>query len=327
MLPEARGLGQFDDASLVHALASSPVDEQTWRPMDAALLDDYNQFYGLQFDGVERHLALIESTGERITMQAFVPSQREIRAWAVVCHGYYDHVGLYGHLINDLLERDIAVMSFDQPGHGLSSGDRANINDFQQYVNVIKVVHDFARSSALEKPLHWFGQSMGGALVMEYWRQQVDEKPTGEVVLLAPLVRPYAWPVMRWAFALAKRTVAARPRNMDANMLNKEFLSLLAADPLQAKVLPVAWVQAMINWFTKFEKYPNSSMPLNIVQGYEDRTVSFRHNLKVLSSQFENAAIRIIPKARHHLVNETPEIYAEIWSWLDDICEWYKAKS
>ena len=49
-----------------------PLDEQTWCPMDTALLDEYNRFYGLQFNGVERHLALIESTGERITLQAFV---------------------------------------------------------------------------------------------------------------------------------------------------------------------------------------------------------------------------------------------------------------
>ncbi len=327
MLLKARGFGQFDDSRLIHALALPPLDEQTWCAMDAALLQDYNQFYGLQFDGIDHHLALIESTGERITLQAFVPNDREIRAWALVCHGYYDHVGLYGHLISDLLERDIAVMSFDQPGHGLSTGDRANIGDFQQYVDVIRVVHKFAAKSASEKPLHWFGQSMGGALVMEYWQQQADAKPTGEVVLLAPLVRPYAWPIMRWAFALAKRTVAARPRNMTTNMLNKEFVNLLAADPLQDDVLPVAWVQAMINWFTQFEKSPLSSLPVNIVQGYEDRTVSFRHNLGVLNSHFKNAAIHIIPKARHHLVNETPDIYAEIWAWLEDTCDWYNVKS
>ena len=327
MLLKARGFGQFDDARLIHALAMPPLDEQTWCAMDAALLQDYNQFYGLQFDGIDHHLALIESTGERITLQAFVPNDREIRAWALVCHGYYDHVGLYGHLISDLLERDIAVMSFDQPGHGLSTGDRANIGDFQQYVDVIHVVHKFAAKSASEKPLHWFGQSMGGALVMEYSQQQADAKPTGEVVLLAPLVRPYAWPIMRWAFALAKRTVAARPRNMTTNMLNKEFVNLLAADPLQDDVLPVAWVQAMINWFTQFEKSPLSSLPVNIVQGYEDRTVSFRHNLGLLNRHFKNAAIHIIPKARHHLVNETPDIYAEIWAWLEDTCDWYNVKS
>ena len=327
LLLEARGLGQFDDASLIHALASPPLDEQTWCSMDSALLNDYNQFYGLQFSGVDRHLTLIESTGERITLQAFVPNDREIQAWALVCHGYYDHVGLYGHLINDLLERDIAVMSFDQPGHGLSTGDRANIDNFQRYVDVIRVVHKFAVKSALDKPLHWFGQSMGGALVMEFWQQQADAKPTGEVVLLAPLVRPYAWPIMRWAFALAKRTVAARPRNKSTNMLNKEFVSLLAADPLQADVLPVAWVQAMINWFTQFEKLGPSSLPVNIVQGYEDRTVSFRHNLGVLNNHYKNAAIHIIPKARHHLVNETSDIYAEIWAWLDDTCDWYNVKN
>ena len=127
MLLEARGLGQFDDASLIQALASPPLDAQTWCPMNSGLLDEYNQFYSLQFPGIDRDLALVESNGERITIQTFAPNDREIQAWAVVCHGYYDHVGLYGHLIKDLLLRDIAVVTFDQPGHGLSSGDRANI--------------------------------------------------------------------------------------------------------------------------------------------------------------------------------------------------------
>jgi alpha-beta hydrolase superfamily lysophospholipase len=40
-----------------------------------------------------------------------------------------------------------------------------------------------------------------------------------------------------------------------------------------------------------------------------------------------NAVIHIIPAARHHLVNEVPAIYAEIWAWLDDMCDWYKFKS
>ena len=327
MLLEARGLGQFDDASLIQALASPPLDAQTWCPMNSGLLDEYNQFYSLQFPGIDRDLALVESNGERITIQTFAPNDREIQAWAVVCHGYYDHVGLYGHLIKDLLLRDIAVVTFDQPGHGLSSGDRANIGDFQQYVNVIEIVHKFASKRALTKPLHWVGQSMGGALVMEYWRQQGDAKPTGEVVLLAPLVRPYAWPIMRWAFALAKRTVQARPRNMTSNMLNREFTNLLTVDPLQANVLPVAWVQAMIDWFTRFEKYPSCSLPVKIVQGYEDRTVSFRHNLAVLNKQYSNAGIYIIPSARHHLVNESAAIYDELWFWLDDVCDWHKVKS
>ena len=327
MLTEARGLGQFDDASLIHALATPPLDASTWCTLDARLLKDYDRFYGLQFIGLDRHLALIECAGERIAMQAFVPTSRTVRAWAVVCHGYYDHVGLYGPLIRDLLLRDIAVITFDQPGHGLSTGDRVNIADFQQYVDVIEVIHKFAAKSALDKPLHWFGQSMGGALVMEYWQQRKLEKPTGELVLLAPLVRPYAWPLMRWAFALAKATVKARPRNMSSNMQNQEFVRLLAADPLQAKVLPVSWVQAMVKWFNQFEAYPSSTLPLNIIQGYEDRTVSFRHNLRVLKRRYLNAAIHIIPAARHHLVNEVPAIYAEIWAWLDDLCDWYKFKS
>jgi alpha-beta hydrolase superfamily lysophospholipase len=324
---EIRGHGDFDDASLIYALASLPLDEGSWCPLDPGLLNNYNEFYCLQFIDEDRRLAIMENSGERIAIQAFLPSSREIRAWALVCHGYYDHVGLYGHLIGDLLSRDIAVVAFDQPGHGLSTGDRANIDDFQRYVDVIRIAHKFASRIAGDKPLHWFGQSMGGALVMEYWRQAEPQKPSGEIVLLAPLVRPYAWPLLRWVFEFFKRIVVARPRNMVTNMVNEEFVNLIALDPLQAKVLPVQWIQAMVNWFTGFERYPISQQPINIVQGYEDRTVSFRHNLKILNRLYPNAAIHIIPQARHHLVNETPIIYRQIWTWLDDVCEWYVAKA
>ena len=38
----------------------------------------------------------------------------------LISHGYYDHAGLYGHLIEHLLSRGWNVAIFDQIGHGLS---------------------------------------------------------------------------------------------------------------------------------------------------------------------------------------------------------------
>jgi len=34
--------------------------------------------------------------------------------------------------------------------------------------------------------------------------------------------------------------------------------------------------------------------------------------------------VHIVPPARHHLVNEVPEIQAAIWEWLDVACDWGK---
>jgi alpha-beta hydrolase superfamily lysophospholipase len=322
-----RGEGLFDDAALIQALAAPPVDEGTWCEVDSALFEQYNAYYSLGFEalGAKRAYGVFAVGQERIFAQTFVPQDRKPAAWALVCHGYYDHMGLYGHLVSELLQRNIAVIGFDQIGHGLSTGPQATIEDFQRYIQVTEVAHKIGQRLADALPLHWFGQSMGGALTMEYWQQQrfaQNDQPNGEMILLAPLIRPYAWPGMRWVFELAKRTVASRPRDISTNIDNPDFVTLLSQDPLQARTLPVAWVIAMVNWFRHFESSRPSALKPVIIHGYEDRTVSYRHNLPVLARIYPQSQLQIVPPARHHLVNETPEIQAAIWERLDAVCDW-----
>ena len=322
-----RGQCVFDDAALIHGLAAPPVDESSWCEIDPSLFEQYNTFYSLDFEkiGATRSYGLAAVGQERVFMQTFRPAGNKPDAWALVCHGYYDHMGLYGHLVAQLLQRNIAVVGFDQIGHGLSTGPQATISDFQCYIQVVEVVHKLTKRLSDDLPLHWFGQSMGGALTMEYWQQQQlteHNRPTGEMVLLAPLVRPYAWVVMRWVFELAKRLVESRPRDIAMNIDNPEFVALLSCDPLQAQTLPVAWVNAMVNWFSRFEASAPSFLEPKIIQGFGDRTVSYRHNLPVLERIYPRGQIQIIPPARHHLVNETPDIQAAIWQRLDQACDW-----
>ena len=326
-----RGQGTFDDAALIQSLAAPPVDQGTWCEIDGSLFDQYNAYYSLDFNalGASRSYGVVAVGDERIFTQTFVPAGGAPVAWALVCHGYYDHMGLYGHLIGRLLERNVAVVGFDQIGHGLSTGPQATISDFQRYIKVIEAVHLLSKRLCGNLPLHWFGQSMGGALTMEYWQQQrlaQQSQPTGEMVLLAPLVRPYAWIAMRWVFEVAKRLVDHRPRDVTTNIDNPEFVTLLTQDPLQAKTLPVAWVNAMVNWFHQFEAGPPSVLSPKVIHGYGDRTVSYRYNLPVLERLYPQAWVHVVPPARHHLVNEVPEIQAAIWEWLDVACDWQKSQ-
>lgn len=322
-----RGQCAFDDALLLHRLAAAPIDEDSWCELDGSLFEQYNAFYSLGFEdaGVIRGYGLVTVGEERIFTQTFKPAGNAPCAWALVCHGLYDHMGVYGYLVAELLERNIAVIGFDQIGHGLSTGIQASISDFQRYIQVVRVAHKLATRMSGDLPLHWFGQSMGGALTMEYWQQQrmaKQSRPSGEMVLLAPLVRPYAWPLMRWVFEVAKHFVDYWPRDTSSNVDNPDFVALLGKDPLQARKLPVAWVNAMVNWFLYFEALPPSLLRPKIIHGYEDRTVSYRHNLPVLERMFPQAQIHILPPARHHLVNETAEIQAAIWQCLDIACDW-----
>ena len=166
----------------------------------------------------------------------------------------------------------------------------------------------------LPQPWHIIGQSMGGAVVMEYLVKHTAED-FAKVVLLAPLIRPAAWSINRIIYGLARRFVTERPRTITRNAENPEFLYLMAHDPLAPQTLPMQWIAAMVAWLAQFEAYPTLPFEPLVVQGNADRTVGWRYNLKFLASKCRIDLLEI-PLARHHLVNESPGIRAEMFAWL-----------
>lgn len=315
-----RGSAEFDVEALVTNLAALPGGGV----LSARETLAYRQFYGLIFPHIEHEhqFQVIATAQERLAVQVFQPTLTT--GHVMLCHGYYDHVGLFGSVIEYLLKQHLTVIAFDQLGHGLSTGKRAVIDNFDAYVTALTTVTGYALQNLTTTPtapLHWVAQSMGGAIVMEYLQQR-PEFELGQVVLLAPLVRPYGWMWNRWVFALAKLTITERPRTLTQNAENAEFHTLQAIDPLQPRILPVAWVTAMVDWFKRFEQYPVSSIAPVVLQGDQDRTVDARHNLAVFARRYPQGRQLIIAGGRHHLANESADIRNQMWRYLDTQCDW-----
>src|SRR5690606_16869711 len=77
-------------------------------------------YYGSDFSAdAQQHLGRISVDGFDVAVQVWRPSPP--RGTLVLLHGYYDHMGLYRHLIRWALGQRLAVLAFDLPGHGLSS--------------------------------------------------------------------------------------------------------------------------------------------------------------------------------------------------------------
>ena len=316
----ARGEAEFNAAALARDLIPlSDLDPENFTPPRE--LAAYRKFYGFTSE-VDHYIASLDTAQHWLTVQMLVPAH-PVRT-VVLCHGYYDHVGLYVYLIEHLLSKNIAVLTFDLPGHGLSSGERVTIDNFDQYVyslNFVLESTDTQFGKWLPRPFDLVGQSLGGCVAMEY----VESYGRGRfenVVLLAPLVRPYAWSVNRFVFQLARLFIKERPRTITNNADNAEFIKLQHADPLQAHVLPVAWVAALVRWMQKFEEREGDPefCPL-IVQGESDRTVDWRYNVKLLESRY-SPKVLWLPEGRHHLVNESPGLRQQMFAWLDEECQW-----
>lgn len=278
----------------------------------------YQRFYGLT--GAEagpRHswLGRFEVAGYEIVSQVWLPQQP--KATLFLLHGFYDHMGLYRHIVDWAVAQGFAVISCDLPGHGLSSGSRASINDFAEYQLVLQQLFVEAQALQLPQPWHLCGQSTGGAIVIEHLLYHGSDSPAqGQAILLAPLVRPRAWGWSKLSYYLLKPFVKDIARRFSENSNAPAFLPFLLADPLQPQRLPTAWVGALASWISRIENAPRSTRSPLIIQGEADMTVDWSHNLAVLGEKFAQPQILMLHEARHHLANELPELRAQYFEFV-----------
>lgn len=141
---------------------------QHLRPLAAAEADAavlaYQAYYGLDLRSrhprLQARLGSMAVDGRRLAVQAWLLP--EARGSLLLMHGYYDHMGLYRHVVDWALGMGFSVLACDLPGHGLSEGERASIRDFAEYQAVFKGLLGQAAELDLAAPWHLCGQSTGG---------------------------------------------------------------------------------------------------------------------------------------------------------------------
>lgn len=291
------------------------------RPLDAAIGSSaheqaYRRFYGLeQVLAEDFRLGYFQVAGYRIAAQVWWPAQP--RATLILVHGYYDHSGLYRHVVEWALQMGFAVLAFDLPGHGLSSGARASIDDFSEYQLVLQGALLQAAALELPQPWHLCGQSTGGAILIDYLLHGQPGPEVGRSILLAPLVRPRAWGWSQLSYRLLSPFVSEIPRRFSDNSSDPAFVEFVEHhDPLQSRSLPTAWVGALSQWVPRIEGAPRSAHSPLIVQGEADMTVDWAHNLEVLQGKFAEPEILRLAQARHHLANESEALRRRYFDFL-----------
>ncbi|MFM1895199.1 MAG: hypothetical protein RLZZ385_273 [Pseudomonadota bacterium] len=288
-------------------------------------LGNYLDHYGLSFASpgmpVTHSLGYFPSQEFRIACHYFgLPLSRQLGT-VFILHGYYDHAGLYGKLIRYCLERGLAVVIPDLPGHGLSSGDAASIRSFDQYSRVLQDCLQLARRHQLHEPWHVIGQSTGAAAIVNLLVDaKFDPAVFHRIVLLAPLLRPSHWLQGRIKYYLVRWFTKRAQREFAENSHDREFLRFIRLhDPLQSRYLTVDWVRSLVAYLGKFARAAPRPVELHIIQGTEDGSVDWRYNVQQLGKKFPNAKTYMIRDARHHIVNESPLYWDRVTDVLDNL--------
>ncbi|QQD18003.1 alpha/beta hydrolase [Spongiibacter nanhainus] len=285
-------------------------------PQGRDYLHCYDSDFAETYPDVRHTIGRIDSASYNIAVQCL--RRPNARATVFVFHGYYDHVGLYNNVIHYCLKHGCDVVAYDLPGHGLSSGERAAIDSFHTYRQVLRDVLGAVADIDLAKPFLAMAQSTGCAILMSHLLDGGSDD-FARSVLMAPLVRPAAWGWGRSAHALLKHLIHSLPRRFADNSDDQAFLEFLRhRDPLQPRRLPVSWVGALKAWLPWFHALaPQPDCKVLILQGDNDDTVDWRYNLPVIRDKFPAYREVAIPGARHHLVKEGESYRAKVWSACD----------
>ncbi len=285
-------------------------------------VNDYLECYGLKdvalSENIQYFAGFKESKSYRIFHQYF--KQKEASELVLIAHGYTDHAGLFAKLIRHLISEGYSIAIFDQPGHGISSGERATIDSFDCYIELFaEFANDYYQYTG--EPFHLLGQSMGGAITMDWFLSTEKAKDMlRSFILYAPLVRPKAWLQAVWSIRFLSLVVDSIPRTYSRNSEDEEFTNFVRhIDPVQHDRLPAQWVRSMIEWAKDFESRKDSSdFPVSIIQGDDDQTVDWTYNLEHIRKKFPNTSIHMIEGAGHHLAGESERLQKIIFSYTDD---------
>lgn len=289
-------------------------------------LEAYCRYYGLdlwvEYPDVRYTCGVVEAGGHTVALHLYrQPEQHGTRGTVFILHGYFDHVGLYSQLIERCLGAGYDVLAWDQPGHGLSSGTPAAIGSFMEYQAVLSDVMARVRKHAA-KPWYAVGQSTGGGILIDYLLSNHHDRRTSAfdtVVLLAPLVRPVGWLGARALHTVVRPFLRRWKRAFSENSANTRFLEFLREhDPLQARAVHVDWVNALRQWVPHIESARPVDFPVTVIQGEKDRTVDWRHNLRIIRNKFASVKELKLPDGRHHLVNEAQDLQATVFNGIID---------
>ncbi|WP_096435237.1 alpha/beta hydrolase [Alteribacter populi] len=270
-----------------------------------ASLSDYLQFYQFDFKHITTYRCqLTETDRSNIFVQIFTPNNP--KGTVLFVHGYLDHTGGLSATVNVLLKQSYEVVAVDLPGHGLSEGDRGDIQDFNYYVDAVQSGLTSAEPYRSGGALYGLGHSTGGAVLFHGTSEEV--LPLRALMLAGPLYHPYQWKWVRMILPVLSKGISKKKRRFKQNSSDERYLDFLKQDPLQVKELPISWLIALTEWQQRILNCSKVNIPVYLLQGTNDTTVQWQDNVEFFKDKCPFIQVALFEGAGHQLLNETASI-------------------
>lgn len=285
-------------ASRVRPPSSLPPD---WTPENRR----YREFYGWDDNDGAWSVSYPESRGggtpavHRFAPAGAAESGAPPRGTLFLLHGYLEHSALRVPLAAEAVRAGWEVCGLDLPGHGLSSGPRADIADFDEYAQALRAA---AASGPWPKPWRLAAHSTGCAATLLYIEKYGN--PFEWVLFEAPLVRTFLWKPTIIAKNLLRGSLSTLPRRNAPLPKSRTFYRLLFRDPLYMDKVPIGWFDALERYEARTAAWGSFPGRFIILQGTDDTVVEASYNIPFLRRHLPGAELVSIPGGRHHLLRD-----------------------
>jgi alpha-beta hydrolase superfamily lysophospholipase len=92
----------------------------------------------------------------------------EPKAILAIVHGFGEHSGRYGNVVNWFVPKGYAVYTFDLRGHGRSPGPRGYLSTWDELRGDVKSFLELVHEQEPGRAVFLLGHSMGGLIALEY---------------------------------------------------------------------------------------------------------------------------------------------------------------
>lgn len=246
----------------------------------------------------------------KIFWQSWSRDAKKQRGAIALMHGYGEHSGRYAHVAGALVRAGYNVMAIDARGHGRSTGERAHVARFHDYVSDLAMLKRKIDSTWPGLPLFVFGHSNGGLIVLQYALTQplgvrgfVVSSPLVRIKAEVPAIKAAAgnlmsrvWPSFSMPSGLAPTDVSQNP----------DVIAQYGNDPLVLNIATARWfTEAKATGADALARAPQIEQPFLFLVAGKDALVDPAATEKVfhrLGSR--DRELEIYPNLFHEVLNE-----------------------
>ena len=256
--------------------------------------------------------------------QGWLPSDSPKSVLAVV-HGYDDHSGRYGNLVDHFLPLGYALYAFDHRGHGRSQGQRGHVGSFEDYLSDVGIFLNIVRSKNHDSTIFLVGHSMGGLIALMF-SIQYPKDLTG-VIVSSPFLglnkKLHSWEMISvrllsliWpTFSLPNKSIKPEYLSHD-----KSVIEAKGKDSFNHHVTTPGWFMEITKAQTTLLNNTHTfNPPLLIMYGEDDKIVDSRLPL-VFYEKVVNYDKKIVGYKGycHEIFNEVGKevVFKEMEGWL-----------